>query len=1510
MEPSQNFEISTDPKTKGFDLSAGKTWIYPENYPVRDYQFNIVKSSLYCNTLVCLPTGLGKTFIGAVIMYNFWRWYPCGKVVFLAPTKPLVAQQIFACYDVMGIPKTESIELTGAIHQTQRKLAWSKHRVIFATPQVFHNDLENNIAPADLIRCVVIDEAHRALRKHSYCECIRILNEKHKNYRILALSATPGNKLDNVHEVIQNLCIAHVELRDETSSDIIPYINERKVEIIIVPLNNELIEFKEKYIFIMDRHVKFLIQNNMIRGQTANISKGRIFYLMKEFQKMSKKPPSHGKIQKTINILMTMYHAYDVMVRDGLRAFIKFYQNHSDKFWMNEEVELLDLIKDIEIYLGEFPDAKSLSPESEVPQNLIFGHTKFEKLKELLEDHFKKYQNEDKNTRAIVFVEYRDIVSEIYVLLLQCRPLIRPQMFVGQAGLKQKEQVKALEHFRDNRVNVLVSTCIGEEGLDVGEVDLIICFDISQQSPIRLVQRMGRTGRKRDGHIVILVTSGKEHETLKSTIARRDSLNNKILHNSNISSCLYQDNPRMIPDSLSPECLMMHISVQPKSPTIKGKRQKKIVEKKPAKRKNALKKLPAIEPNAEPQCSGMKSLMDFFQNKKLVDIVDEDFQVPTRGNIPNVKVSKTIKPSNVKILSCDTAAVEFLTMCAVINSQKDINAKNIDDISDLYLPKFTPIENFFEFSVPDKSILNCLATLEEVPRQTKEENVAFNEYDFDYRSNPCNYDNINNDFDEPLVDVMYNVDNNDFVDNIVSESKFEDLLDDSSKSNESDGLSIAEEDKENQNNIGPIKRFADLPQQIDTDVKAGMDNRSVSCNLEPGSFEDMLNETSDESEYASMNAQIVETVAETSSKYYATCNEATKDVTTSIKTLRLENVEFDSFTPSNRSKCAITNSATSDVFLDTKPKSLLSVTQANSEIDQHNSNSDARITFVESEEDMFDDDFAGDLINTSDDFDEPEMKCSMAQNEPEMKCSIAQNETEVKRSIAQNEPKVKCSITQNEPEMKYSIAQNELEIKYSIAQNEPEMKCSIVRNEPKIISPVLKDSNIPIDREKKSIDSGFKIDDFEWDDDFGVCNSSHNNTSFSWFKKEENESKGGTSNFTASDSDDVWISVDKSAKKSTSVTSIARKLSSVKKNLDSKQSFKPKQSLSLKPNCSVNFNNLAKKKVDIQSSTFFEENEKSLNRNCPRNFNSPAKNRVNYQSSSFFEKKDRSLSHNCSRNFKNLSENRVDIQSSSSKEEDEILNLNCSQNSSNLTTNRVDVQSSTFFEEKAENGQFDVSYFFNDLQENVRSKRVNNAKTKRFEAFSTLRNKRRNKQKRVRNQFIDDEAQVSPNDEVTSDESSGTDQELEDFVSYTQDVHDTSDMKAHYLQTIRSPVKRHDGFIFKEPRAVDPDIEIYSQPVSQAYDTYMNDSFCVGEDEEPSVRAEELCELEKAEQKLRRKKRKRARRVEYDDNTNKRRKTNKRRNIIHHSSSSEDETALLREQIQEESFLLAQKSSL
>ena len=119
------------------DLLEAKHWVYPINRPKRDYQYNIVRNCLFDNTLVALPTGLGKTLIAGVVMLNCvlflmlspfylltmvldYRWYPEGKVIFVAPTKPLVAQQVDACLETCGIPGRDSIELTGEVPKVQR----------------------------------------------------------------------------------------------------------------------------------------------------------------------------------------------------------------------------------------------------------------------------------------------------------------------------------------------------------------------------------------------------------------------------------------------------------------------------------------------------------------------------------------------------------------------------------------------------------------------------------------------------------------------------------------------------------------------------------------------------------------------------------------------------------------------------------------------------------------------------------------------------------------------------------------------------------------------------------------------------------------------------------------------------------------------------------------------------------------------------------------------------------------------------------------------------------------------------------------------------------------------------------------------------------------------------------------------------------------------------------------------------------------------------------------------
>lgn len=67
---------------------------------------------------------------------------------------------------------------------------------------------------------------------------------------------------------------------------------------------------------------------------------------------------------------------------------------------------------------------------------------------------------------------------------------------------------------------------------------------------------------------------------MKSTLSKRDSLNNKILNTSNISSSLYDNNPRMIPNQFNPECHKIHITALPKTSSVQNKKKRKNINKK------------------------------------------------------------------------------------------------------------------------------------------------------------------------------------------------------------------------------------------------------------------------------------------------------------------------------------------------------------------------------------------------------------------------------------------------------------------------------------------------------------------------------------------------------------------------------------------------------------------------------------------------------------------------------------------------------------------------------------------------------------------------------------------------------------------------------------------------------------------------------------------------------------------------------------------------------------------
>ncbi|KAM9646182.1 Fanconi anemia group M protein isoform 1-T1 [Trichechus inunguis] len=579
-------ERQLSPKDGGFCKSAGAVWIYPTNCPVRDYQLHIARTALFCNTLVCLPTGLGKTFIAAVVMYNFYRWFPSGKVVFMAPTKPLVAQQIEACYRVMGIPQSHMAEMTGSTQAFTRKEIWHNRRVLFLTPQVMVNDLSRGACPAAEIKCLVVDEAHKALGNYAYCQVVRELVKYTNHFRILALSATPGSDIKAVQQVITNLLIGKIELRSEDSPDVLPYSYERRVEKVVVPLGEELAAIQKAYIQILEAFATSLIQRNVLmRRDIPNLTKYQLILARDQFRKN----PSpnivglqQGIIEGEFAICISLFHGYELLQQMGMRSLYLFLCGIMDGTkgmtrTKNELVRNEDFMKLYNHLECMFADTCSASAsgvsalrKGDKDKKFFYSHPKLKKLEEVIVEHFKSWNDQNTSekkcdeTRVMIFSSFRDSVQEIAEMLFQHQPVIKVMTFVGHSsgktmkGFTHKEQVEVVKRFRDGGYNTLVSTCVGEEGLDIGEVDLIICFD-AQKSPVRLVQRMGRTGRKRQGRIVVILAEGREERTYNQSQSNKRSIYKAISGNRQVLH-FYQGSPRMVPDGITPELHKMFIT--------------------------------------------------------------------------------------------------------------------------------------------------------------------------------------------------------------------------------------------------------------------------------------------------------------------------------------------------------------------------------------------------------------------------------------------------------------------------------------------------------------------------------------------------------------------------------------------------------------------------------------------------------------------------------------------------------------------------------------------------------------------------------------------------------------------------------------------------------------------------------------------------------------------------------------------------------------------------------------
>jgi ERCC4-related helicase len=213
------------------------SWHYPSDAQFRRYQFDAVEAALGENTLVSFPTGLGKTLVGAVVMANYARWFPQSLVAFIAPTRPLVAQQLDAVVATVRLGRGgrgDAALLTGDTPPTERRACYASCRALFCTAQVLANDLASGACPPRRLALLVVDEAHHAQGEHAYCQIARALFAAGGAVRILALSATAGKDVAAVQRVLTALRISRLLAMDEDDPFVQRHCHERRVHTVVV----------------------------------------------------------------------------------------------------------------------------------------------------------------------------------------------------------------------------------------------------------------------------------------------------------------------------------------------------------------------------------------------------------------------------------------------------------------------------------------------------------------------------------------------------------------------------------------------------------------------------------------------------------------------------------------------------------------------------------------------------------------------------------------------------------------------------------------------------------------------------------------------------------------------------------------------------------------------------------------------------------------------------------------------------------------------------------------------------------------------------------------------------------------------------------------------------------------------------------------------------------------------------------------------------------------------------
>jgi len=496
-----------------------------KDFKPRLYQQTIFGVAAKENTLVVLPTGMGKTAISLMLAAQRLKEFPNYKILILAPTRPLCEQHLETFKKHLD---TDGILLfTGKTSPSERAKLWSEAKVVVSTPQGLENDVISGRIKVEEISLIVFDEAHKAVSDYAYVFIADQYLKRARRQRVLALTASPGHDIDKIIEVCDNLGIDDLEIRDENDPDVKPYIQDVKINWVSVEFTEELKRIQKYLSSCFQRKVKSIQAYGMLKNfLPSKITRTQLLKFQSRIYGEVAKGNKNFEMLKSMSLLaeaMKVSHALELLESQGIHS-LHLYLDGIQKDAARSKVKAVkNLVVDT-----DFRSALLLT-KSMMESNV--EHPKIKEVKRIILKTLRK-----KDQKVIVFTQYRDTADHLvneFNNLKNVNSKIEAKLFVGQTkkngtGLSQKKQKEILDDFRESKFNVLVSTSVGEEGLDIPQVDLVLFYE-PVPSAIRTIQRRGRTGRLESGKVITLVTKGTRDEAYRWSAHHKENRMKRVL---------------------------------------------------------------------------------------------------------------------------------------------------------------------------------------------------------------------------------------------------------------------------------------------------------------------------------------------------------------------------------------------------------------------------------------------------------------------------------------------------------------------------------------------------------------------------------------------------------------------------------------------------------------------------------------------------------------------------------------------------------------------------------------------------------------------------------------------------------------------------------------------------------------------------------------------------------------------------------------------------------------------